>query len=155
MSGRGVIDQDLGALVHLARRLREETYGCGPWDEPGVAKAVADMKTWNLEVAVEQILRRATDPDARTPKAMLHRSSSARLPSEKPKYAGPVKRTEECPLHMGQPKPPYCPSCATDPVDAYSDHETPDLPPLDAVNPRLAQRIAERIEPKEGSACGA
>lgn len=142
MSGRhGVTDQDVPTLVALAKRLRQETYGCGEWQEPGIVATVRDMVGWNYATAVEQILRRAADPEARTPKAMLHRMTSAALPSEKPKYAGPLKAVDECPLHIGQPRPPHCATCATDAVDAYSDHEPPDLPPLTEVNPRLAQRI--------------
>lgn len=141
MSGRGMIPADVPMLTELARRLREETHGCGPWDPAGIAKVITEMRTWNLEVVVEQILRRATDPDARTPKAMLHHASSAPLPSQKPKYAGPLKAADECPKHIGQPRPPHCATCATDKVDAYSDHETPDLPPLEQVNPNLAQRL--------------
>ena len=145
MSGRGITDQDRKGLVYFVRRLREETHGCGPWDEPGIVAAIDEMRRWNLEVALEQVLRRATDPEARTPKAMLHRMTSAALPSEKPKYAGPLKAHEECPLHIGQPLQPFCATCATDAVDAYSDAETPDLPPLDQVNPSLAQRLRDRL----------
>lgn len=156
MSGHGVTEQDLAGLAYFARRLREETHGCGLWDPPGIKAAVDEMRNWNLEVALEQILRRATDPDARTPKAMLHRVTSAALPSEKPKYAGPVKPADECPKHIGQPRPPHCATCATDAVDAYSDHETPELPPLDEVNPGLAQRLkALTGGTTEEDACGA
>lgn len=142
MSGRrGVTDQDLPVLVALARRLRQETYGCGEWQEPGIVVAVRDMVGWNYATAVEQILRRATDPDARTPKAMLHQMASAQLPSEKPQYAGPVKPHDECPRHIGQPRPPHCGPCATDHVDAYSDEETPDLPTWQPRDPERAARL--------------
>ena len=154
MSGRGMIPSDVPMLVELACRLREETHGCGTWDRPGVAAQITSMRTWNLEVVVEQILRRCTDPEARTPAALLHKISSP-LPSERPKARPqPPKKAEECPLHMGQPKPPYCASCATDAVDAYSDHDTPDLPPLEEKNPRLAARL-KALTTEEDAACGA
>ena len=145
-------DQDLAGLVYFARRLREETYGCGTWDEPGIVAAVAEMKNWTLEVALEQILRRATDPEARTPKAILHKVSSASLPSEKPKYGGPVKAADECPLHIGQPRPPHCATCATDDVRAYTDDLPAACAGADVANPGLAQRLAAITNPPEEAA---
>jgi len=114
MSGHGVTDQDIPWLVHGVKRLREQTYGCGKWDDAGIVAAVSGMRGWNFPTAVEQILRRATDPEARTPKALLHKVSSAVLPSEKRTQGGPPKRTEECPVHIGQPRPPFCGPCNTD-----------------------------------------
>lgn len=127
MTGKGTTDQDLAGLVYFARRLREETYGCATWDEPGIVPAVAEMKGWNLATALEQVLRRGTDPDARTPKAMLHEMASARLPSETPKY-GPPPKPEECPKHVGQSRPPFCGPCA---VDKYGDEPAGDPMPAD------------------------
>lgn len=144
MSGRGVTEQDLGALAYLARRLREETHGCAPWDEPGIKPAVNEMRNWNLATAVEQVLRRGTDPEARTPKAMLHPSSSARLPSEKPN-AGPPPVRQECPKHVGQDRPPFCSVCASEPYAQQVPEVDPGIPPVTAVNPNLAKRLADRL----------
>lgn len=140
MSGHGVTDLDAKGLVYFARRLREETHGCSEWQEPGIVAAVAEMKGWNLATALEQVLRRATDPGARTPKAMLHSMASAPLPSQRPKGDGPPPQTEECPKHLGQSMPPFCGPCN---VEAFGA-ETPPSPNLLAVekaNPALAARL--------------
>jgi len=139
MSGHGVTDQDIPSLVHTVRRLRETTYGCGKWDDAGIVIALRGMLGWNFATAHEQILRRATDPEARTPKAMLHTVSSALLPSERPKYGGPAPQRESCPKHPGQSMPPFCGLCN---VDRYGAE--PDAPRLSADEARRLARHAAR-----------
>lgn len=124
MTAHGVTDRDLAALTYLAGRLREETYGCGTWDQRGLEVKVAEFRNQNLAVTVEQILRHATDPEAKTPGA-LHRKFSPPTPSER----GPMKRgnptvgdPDECKLHGGQ-WADNCAGCNTEGITAYHDRE--------------------------------
>lgn len=129
---RGMLPADVPMLTRLACRLREETMGCGPWDELGVSKYVAEMKSWNFETVVEQILRKGTDPDARTPATLLKRGMSP-LPSERPggRYGGPPRKHEECHLHPGQ-RAANCGGCR---ADQLTGDRTPEPPPRRDLKP--------------------
>jgi hypothetical protein len=64
-------DQDLRALTHLVRRLREETPGCAHWEAAGTYACLkAQLAEQSLPNAVERALGRATDPEAKTPFAL-------------------------------------------------------------------------------------
>jgi hypothetical protein len=109
-------DRDAPSLIHLACRLRKETYGCREWDAVGVAKYVGEMRAqgWSLAAALEQVLRRATDPTAKTPAALLHKISSP-LPSERgPEPFRPPRKDEACPTCGG-----ICPGACV--RDRYGD----------------------------------
>lgn len=120
-------DRDLAALTYLAGRLRSETYGCGAWDQRGLEVKVAEFKGMQLAVVVEQILRHATDPEAKTPGA-LHRKFSPPTPSEKaPTKRGNPHRDQECSHHPGQ-WPDNCAGCKTESIAAYYDEPDQDRP---------------------------
>jgi hypothetical protein len=124
MTGHGVTNRDLAALTYLAGRLREETYGCGAWDQRGLEVKVAEFKNQNLAIVVEQILRHATDLEAKTPGA-LHRKFSPPMPSERePMKRGNPKVGDEgeCRQHPGQ-WADNCGGCATKKLPAYHEHE--------------------------------
>lgn len=134
-----VTDEDVRMLVRLACRLRKETHGCREWDEIGVAKYVAQMKTWNLEVVVEQVLRRGTDPEARTPATLLHKFASP-LPSERPKTAPRNPRPREACVHCGG----FRGSCGCTRDRMAADYIEPDAPPdLPPPAPALASRLSK------------
>ena len=63
-------EQDARALAYLAGRLREDTYGAGKWDAPGIWAEVSALIGQNLSVAIERVCRHAADPDAKTPGAI-------------------------------------------------------------------------------------
>lgn len=113
-------DRDLAALTYLAGRLRTETYGCGPWDQRGIEVKVAEFRNQNLAIVLEQILRHATDPDAKTPGA-LHRKFSPPMPSDRePTKRGNPRRDQECPKHPGQ-WPDNCAGCKLGDLPGYGD----------------------------------
>lgn len=63
-------DQDARALTYLARRLRDDTYGCGKWDENGTYAEVSKLVGQNLAVTIERVVAHACDPAAKTPGAI-------------------------------------------------------------------------------------
>ena len=63
-------EQDARALAYLAGRLREDTYGAGKWDAPGIWTEVSALIGQNLAVTIERVCRHAADPDAKTPGAI-------------------------------------------------------------------------------------
>lgn len=66
-----VTDQDLRCLTYLARRLRDDTQGCGPWDDAGTFSSFKTaLANQNLLIATQRVLAHATDPEAKTPGAI-------------------------------------------------------------------------------------
>jgi hypothetical protein len=66
-----VTDRDLQALTYLARRLRDETHGCKPWDDAGTFSVLkAALHGQNLLITCQRVIGHATDPDAKTPGAI-------------------------------------------------------------------------------------
>lgn len=63
-------EQDARALIHLAKRLRQDTYGAGTWDQPGVEAEVLRLVGQDLAISIERVTRHAADPTARTPGAI-------------------------------------------------------------------------------------
>lgn len=107
MTAHGTTDRDIQALVYLTRRLREETYGAGKWDEAGIVVKLAELRGQNLASVVERILCHATDTEARTPGALL-RPFLPPKPSERPKGAvQPPTKREAC-TRCGQSQPCHC-----------------------------------------------
>ena len=66
----GTTERDAQALAYLAKRLREETYGAGPWDDAGIWAVIKPLVGRNLAIAIEQVTRHAADPEAKTPGAI-------------------------------------------------------------------------------------
>ena len=64
-------ETDVRALTYLAKRIRTETHGCGPWDEAGIAAKIGELKGQGLSQAAERVIRHAGDREARTPGAIL------------------------------------------------------------------------------------
>lgn len=96
-------DQDARALTFLARRLRTETHGCREWDDAGTYAKIAELIGQNLALSIERVLCHSTDPEAKTPGAIL-RPFTPPKPSDQPKAAArPLKRDEQCP-RCGGPK---------------------------------------------------
>jgi hypothetical protein len=129
MTAHGTTDRDLAALTYLAGRLRVETYGCGPWDQRGLEVKVAEFKNQNLTIVVEQILRHATDPEAKTPGA-LHRKFSPPMPSERePRKRGNPRAGDEgeCSVHLGQ-WADNCAGCRTNSLVGDDDDTAPPSP---------------------------
>ena len=63
-------EQDARALAFLAKRLRDETYGAGTWDDPGIWTECRALIGSNLAIAIERVTRHAADPNAKTPGAI-------------------------------------------------------------------------------------
>ena len=63
-------DQDARALIHLAKRLRQDTYGAGEWHQPGIEAEVLRLVGQDLAISIERVVRHAADPAARTPGAI-------------------------------------------------------------------------------------
>lgn len=143
MSGHGVTERDLTAIVYLAGRLRAETHGANTWDEAGIVAKVRELLGQNLEITLERVFRHAADPEAKTPGA-IHRGFLPPAASERPSAKrGNPHRDEECPRHPGQ-WPDNCASCNTEGFDPQAA-TSPDVPPVADVNPGLAQRLAARL----------
>lgn len=147
MSGHGVTERDVSAMVHLVSRLRQETHGANIWDGAGIHAKVKELLGQNLEITLERVLRHAADPEAKTPGA-IHRAFLPPAASEKPaQKRGNPHRHEECPRHPGQ-WPDTCAGCKNEPLGAeIAPADT--LPKLADVNPRLAQRLAARRQPED------
>lgn len=97
-----VNDRDLGALVYLAGRLREDTHGAGTWDTHGTEVVFArELRGTNLRIALEEIIAHASDPHAKTP-AAINRGFKPAPASPAARRVYPPKKTDECARHPGQ-----------------------------------------------------
>lgn len=66
-----VTENDIAWFVHLARRLREDTYGTKVWDDHGTQIIFArELVGMHFATAVELVLAHAQDKDAKTPKSI-------------------------------------------------------------------------------------
>jgi hypothetical protein len=118
----GLTDQDARALTYLARRLRAETHGCREWDDAGTYAKVASLIGQNLAMTIERVLCHATDPEAKTPGAILRPFLTPR-PSEQPKARPtPPRKSEQCTRCGGML--PDC-ACKREHLAATYDDETP------------------------------
>lgn len=121
MSAHGTNDRDIQALTYLVRRLREETYGAGQWDEAGIVVKLTELRGQNLASVVERALCHATDPEAKTPGALL-RPFLPPKPSERPKgHPHPPTKAEAC-RRCGQAQPCHC--TREDRAATYDDEPT-------------------------------
>lgn len=124
-----VNDRDLSALEHLAYRIREETYGCKPWDRQGTHVVFArELKGKHLATAIELVTTHAVDPEAKTPAAITRPFTPA--PAATPRHTHPPKRRDECPNHPGQ-YATSCGGCAADRLagPGYDEAEPAPTPP--------------------------
>ena len=117
----GATDRDLQALTYLARRLREDTYGCGKWDDAGTfAVLKSELGGTNLADAITRVVGHATDPEARTPGAIKRPFTPEPTTRQ---YPHPIKATDQCPRHPGQ-RAGNCGGCRADAM-ADDEHTTP------------------------------
>lgn len=145
MSGKGTTDQDARALTYLARRLRDETHGCASWDEAGTWAVVRTLIGQNLALTIERVTRHAIDPEAKTPGAIKRPFTPPAASAVAPKRGNP-KVGEGCKQHPGQ-WPDNCGECRAAPGVSYGERAgvAERNPPIEDVNPRLAQRLRDRI----------
>lgn len=69
-------DQQRRALTYLTRTLRDDTYGAGPWDEPGIMAALTRVRGLDIGTVAMAAMRAAADPTIKTP-AMIGDPSSS------------------------------------------------------------------------------
>lgn len=109
---------DAQALTWLARRLREDTHGCGPWDPAGTYAVIAELVGQNLAETVHRVIGHALDPEARTP-GSIRRPFVPKRDSEGGRRT-PAKAGEDCKRHPGE----YVGSCRACRVDGLnSEHD--------------------------------
>ena len=137
-------DQDARALIHLARRLRQDTYGAGPWDQPGIEAEVFKLVGQDLAVSIERVVRHAADPTARTPGAI-----------RRPYTPGPPEPRRELDI---APVGSRCTTCGRVEGDCTPDHEFThphardvDITPTVAELKGHIQPMRASSAPREGS----
>ncbi|RNL66268.1 hypothetical protein EFK50_01175 [Nocardioides marmoriginsengisoli] len=114
-----VNDRDISALVHLACRIREDTYGCGTWDRQGIHTVFTrELTGMHLMTAIEIVVAHASDPDAKTPAAITRPF----LP--KPATTVPKDPTR-CRDHPDELAEPYCRVHKTEYAVGYGEHDGP------------------------------
>lgn len=134
-----VEDRDVAALTHLAMRIRQETYGAGPWDQPGTAKIIAELKGRNLLITTEHIIRNAADPKAKSP-GVLRGAYTPPPPAAETVRRG-VLRAEQCTRCGGR-----LPDCACTRERLVGD--VPDEIPEHPMSPKLAAKLAKILTPE-------
>jgi hypothetical protein len=117
----GTNDQDARALTYLARRLRTETHGCREWDDAGTYAKISELTGQNLALTIERVLCHATDPEAKTPGAILRNFTPPRPSTREPEKRGNPHKADECRKHMGE----WADACRCCKVDAYDSDDDP------------------------------
>ncbi|WP_374457732.1 hypothetical protein [Nocardioides sp.] len=97
--------RDAQALTYLATRLREDTPGCGKWDQNGTYAVLAELRGQSLSEVVHRVVGHALDPEARTP-GSIRRPFIPKRDTE-PARRQPAKAGEDCKRHPGE----YVGSC--------------------------------------------
>lgn len=116
-----------GAIAHRPT-------GAPRWDEPGTAKAIADVcGTWTLAVATEHVLAHARDPKAKTPFAIKGPMPHTQ-PQREHRHPAVAGSPDECRHHPGE-HADHCRSCAGDRL---------------AGEPATSARRGEGVPPPEG-----
>lgn len=133
-----VIDRDLAAFAYIVRRIREETAGANEWDEAGVYAKVAELKGRHFWTSLEQVMRHAADPTAKTPGA-IHRTFLPDKPA--PQHWTPTKKGEECRKHAGQYRN-SCGGCASEAQAA--DREETAVASAEPLMPQSAAKASAR-----------
>lgn len=126
----GLNEQDARALTYLAGRIRQETYGAGPWDDDGTMANLRKLLGRNLAIVAEQVVCHASDAGARTP-GVLAGPHLAKKPSERdPERFHPPRSEDACPTCGG-----YCPSgkCLRDADGPDDEPPAERLPMADAL----------------------
>jgi hypothetical protein len=137
---------DAQALTWLARRLREDTHGCGPWDSAGTYAVITELVGQNLAETVHRVVGHALDPEARTPGAIRRPFIPKRI--EEPGRRQPAKAGEDCKRHPGE----YVGSCRPCNVEHLSTEHDVVL----ADDDRTAGRaLREQIRARRQAASGA
>lgn len=113
---------DAQALTWIARRLREDTHGCGPWDAAGTYAVIAEHVGQNLAETVHRVIGHALDPEARTPGA-IRRPFVPKRDDGPTGRVKPAKAGEDCRRHPGE----YVGSCRACLVDVLSTEHDPVL----------------------------
>ena len=103
-------ERDAQALAYLARRLREETYGAGRWDDNGTFAVISRLVGQNLATTIERVCRHAADPAARTPGA-IERPFVPDAPAHQP------RQRDTAPVHT------RCQVCGRKKGECSQDHE--------------------------------
>lgn len=98
--------RDAQALTYLATRLRDETHGCGKWDDTGTYAVIAELVGQNLAETVRRVIAHATDKEARTPGAIKRPF----IPKTEAPRAGPLRPEEAC-RNCGRPIHPPSAEC--------------------------------------------
>lgn len=93
---------DAQALTWIARRLREDTHGCGPWDPAGTYAVIVDeLLGHNLAESVHRVIGHALDPEARTP-GSIKRPFVPKRDEPTTGRVKPAKAGEDCKRHPGE-----------------------------------------------------
>jgi hypothetical protein len=127
---------DVQALTWLARRLREDTHGCGQWDAAGTYAVISEHLGHNLAETLHCVIGHALDPEARTPGSIRRPFIPKRV--EEPGRRQPAKAGEDCKRHPGE----YvgsCRACNVDHLDAPTD------PVLDDPDRTAGRQLREQI----------
>lgn len=112
---------DAQLLTALACRLREETHGCGKWDNAGTYSVIRELIGQNYAETLHRVIGHAMDAEARTPGAIKRPFVPKRV--EEPGRRQPAKAGEDCRLHPGE----YVGSCRPCAVDQLEHPEDPVL----------------------------
>lgn len=113
--------RDAQALTYLATRLRDETHGCGKWDQNGTYAVIGELVGQSLAETIHRVVGHALDPEARTPGA-IKRPFVPKQP-DAPGHRKPAKAGEDCRIHPGE----YVGSCRSCAVDALQHPQDPVL----------------------------
>lgn len=92
---------DAQALTWIARRLRDDTHGCAPWDPAGTYAVIAELIGQNLAETVHRVIGHALDPEARTP-GSIRRPFVPKRAEEPTGRVKPAKAGEDCRRHPGE-----------------------------------------------------
>lgn len=98
--------RDAQALTYLATRIRDETHGCGKWDQNGTYAVIAELVGMNLADTIRRVIAHASDPEARTPGAIKRPF----VPKAETPRAGPLRPDEAC-RNCGRPIHPPSADC--------------------------------------------
>lgn len=106
---------DAQALTWIARRLREDTHGCGPWDPAGTYAVISELVGQSLAETVHRVIGHALDPEARTP-GSIRRPFIPKRDEPTGGRVKPAKAGEDCKRHPGE----YVGACRACLVDVLS-----------------------------------
>lgn len=135
---------DVQALTWLARRLREDTDGCGQWDAAGTYAVIAEHIGQNLAETAHRVIGHALDPEARTPGSIRRPFVPKR--ADEPGRRQPAKAGEDCRRHPGE----YVGSCRACNVEHLGTEHDPVVDdPTHTAGRQLREQIRAR---RQGSA---